>query len=956
MTGGSVPERLASTALVALGREREAAWRAALQDAGLEVPGDARFHACLRRVFALSPFVFGRCVRDPGLLPGLLADGDLLADRAEGAVEHALARRLAGVSEEADLRRALRRFRNREMVRIAWRDLAGWAPLEETLLDLSDLAEACVRQALEKLEAWQRRARGTPRDASGRVQRLVVVAMGKLGGRELNFSSDIDLVFAYPAAGWIRRPRRLSHEEWFTELGRRLIGVLSDVDAEGFVFRVDMRLRPFGDSGPLVADFAMLEDYYASQGREWERYALVKARPITGDPAHRAELEALLAPFVYRRYLDYGTLAALREMKALIERDMRRRGRGEDLKLGRGGIREIEFIVQAFQLIRGGREPRLRTRGLLPTLQALGELGHLSPEAVRELEAAYRFLRCAENRLQAQDDAQTQALPHGEVERAALAEAMGCADWTAFRAALEGHRHRVHARFAALFGGAATPGVAAPLAALWEASLEEDEARAALRASGYGDPAWVLRRLADFREQVAGRLGDRGRGALARLMPEVLAVAGRAEVPEAALGRVLDLLEAIAGRTAYLMLLAEHPPVVARLVHLCAASPFIAGEIRRHPLLLDELLDARLLEVPPDRHALAEQLARRLASLPEGDLEAQMERLREFRNAAVLRIAAADLSGHLEVPQVGTLLTTVAELVLEAVRELAWDALVARHGVPRRRDGGEAGFLLVGYGKLGGRELGYGSDLDLVFLHDGDDAGRTDGRRPLENGLFFARLGQRVIHMLNTLTPSGVLYEVDVRLRPSGASGLLVSSLEAFARYQREEAWTWEHQALVRARPVAGPPALAQAFARIRQEVLCRPRDARRLQQEVVDMRRRMREALTVRGGDRFDLKQGAGGLVDIEFLVQYLVLRHAPSHPELAAETSTLGGLRRLAALRLLGAREAQTLEKALLAYRGEMNRLALREAPAVVPQARFRRLREAVRRTWRRVMESDL
>ncbi len=938
--------------LAELGLAREAAWEAAAREHGVRVPEHPRLRSAMRRVFASSAFVHGQCLRRPGLLADLLESGDLLADRAEGEIGQALATAITDVKDEAALRRALRRFRNREMMRIAWRDLAGWASLEETLLDLSDLADACVREALAKLEGWQRRAEGTPRDSQGRIQRLIVLGMGKLGGRELNFSSDIDLIFAYPEAGWIRRPRRLSHEEWFTRLGRRLIGVLSDQDAEGFVFRVDMRLRPFGDSGPLVADFAMLEDYYASQGREWERYALVKARPLTGDPAHLAELEAIRVPFVYRRYLDFATLAHLREMKAMIERDMRRRGRGDDIKLGRGGIREVEFIVQAFQLIRGGQEPRLRERNLLAALGRLGELGHLPEPTVRELASAYRFLRCAENHLQEQDDAQTQRLPVEASGRLALACSMGFGSWDTFLEVLDAHRARVHEHFIALFGDEAAAAPASPLGEIWRGEMDRKEARPRLAATGYVEPDSVFDRLAAFRRAIEPRLGDRGREMLERFMPDLLEAAGGATEPYTTLGRLLTLLEAIAGRTSYLGLLAEYPEVVRLLVRLFVVSPFSATEITRHPLLLDELLDPRLLESPPDRETLAEQLTRRIAGVAEDDLEAQMERLRQFRNAAVLRIAAADIAGHLSVTRVGDLLTAIAELVLETVRELAWEHLAARHGMPRRRDGVVAGFAIVGYGKLGGRELGYGSDLDLVFLHDADEEGSTDGNRPVPNGLFLARLGQRIIHMLNTLTPSGVLYEVDMRLRPSGASGLLVSSLEAFARYQREEAWTWEHQALVRARPVAGPPELMAAFSEIRREILCTARDPDRLRREVADMRRRMRQELAVRKPGLFDLKQGEGGLVDIEFIVQYLVLRHAHGHPELTDETATLALLRRLAALGLLDEDAATTLENALLAYREEMNRLALRETPAVVETGRFAREREAVSRIWEKVM----
>lgn len=924
--------------------------------ADVPLPRHPEFLWSLARVWAASDFVASSCVQNPELLHDLLQSGDLLAEYPPGAMARRVAGALEGVRDEADLGRRLRRLRRRETVRIAWRDLAGWAGVEEVLEDLSALADACIEGALDRLYAWQCKEAATPRDGRRRPQRLSVLAMGKLGARELNFSSDIDLIFVYPEAGEIRRPRLLSHEEFFTRLGRRLISVLNDNTPEGFVYRVDMRLRPYGDSGPLVMDFAQFEDYYQSQGREWERYAMIKARPLGGDPEANAALMELLRPFVYRRYLDFGAFEQLRDMKAMIEREVARRGMGDNVKLGPGGIREVEFIVQAFQLVRGGREPRLQRRGLLETLAVLGELELLPAWACERLAGAYRFLRRLENRLQAWQDAQTHELPRDEEGKARVAFAMGFGGWAAFEEALEAHRQFVAGQFAQVFAApqSAAGGLESPFAALWEGLLEPEQARRRLEEAGYEAPGESLRLLEQMRSGVAERLGAQGRERLRRLMPLLLGAVTESERPSRTLARVLRVIEAIAGRSAYLALLVEYPVALSQLVRLCGASPWIATELARHPLLLDELLDPRTLYRPPSREELGAQLEQRFQAIDPEDLEEQMEALRQFRQAAVLRVAAADVAGAAPLMEVSDHLTAIAEVVLERVLAVAWEHLTARHGRPRRggRRGPPAGFAIIGYGKLGGMELGYGSDLDLVFLHDAMDGGRTDGRRPLDNAVFFARLGQRIIHILNTRTPSGILYEIDMRLRPSGASGLLVTDIGAFAHYQREEAWTWEHQALVRARPVAGSEGVAQAFAEVRREVLCLPRDPERLRGEVRDMRERMRAELGSRTPGRFDLKQDRGGIADIEFMVQYQVLRWAHEHPELVRYSDNIRLLGTLAEAGLLTPERAALLADAYRSYRERGHRLALQEEKAVVDASEFAELRRQVAEIWDEMM----
>lgn len=946
------------------------AYVAAAEVAGCQPPEQADFLRKLGLVWAGSQFVAQACSRDPQLLEDLLTSGDLLGDYAVGELADKARRALADATDDADLAIALRRLRRREMVRIAWRDLAGWARVEEVLEDLSALADACVSVTLERLMAWQCRDEGVPKTANGQPQQLVVLGMGKLGARELNFSSDIDLIFAYPES--VESPVRrggLSHEEFFIRLSQRLIQALNDVTGEGFVYRVDMRLRPYGDSGPLAMSFEALEDYYQSQGREWERYAMVKARPLAGTPEACVELENLLRPFVYRRYLDFGAFEQLREMKVMIQRELERRGLHQDIKLGPGGIREVEFIVQAFQLVRGGREPALRERSLLKVLTTLAKLNLLPEFAAQRLAEAYRFLRRVENRLQAYADQQTHQLPEDEEGRLRLACMLGYAEWQTFLRALDKQRRFVHGQFEQVFSApqAETTKAGATdinFEALWAGVLDETVAKHLLAEIGCEDCEEILRRLAAFRDSSALRsLGVRGRPRMDRLIPLLLGAVTETAAPTRTFVRVLEVIEAIAGRSAYLALLVEHPMALSQLVSLCAASPWITEQLARHPLLLDELLDPRHLYNPPDRAALERQLAVRMAQIDAGDLEQQMDALRQFQKAAVLRVAAADVMGVTPLMVVSDHLTDIAEVVLQQVLTLSWRHLVKKHGVPGGRAGGgerPVGFTILAYGKLGGIELGYGSDLDLVFLHH-DQAGankadgRTDGQKPMDNDVFYARLGQRIIHFLNTLTPAGVLYEVDMRLRPSGASGLLVSNLEAYAEYQRNEAWTWEHQALVRARVVTGDHDLAQAFAAVRREVLGRKRDPQALQCEVREMRERMRLELADRDPEHFDLKQGRGGIADIEFMVQYHVLRYAHAHPGLLVWSDNIRLLETLGAEGLLAPGDAAYLADAYRHYRARVHQLTLQELPAVVAATEFRDLRDRVIVLWQQVMGAE-
>ena len=933
----------------------------AARAAKARIPADAAFQAGVCRVFASSDFVADTCTRRPQLLAELLDCGELLADSWPQVLARRVAARIDACRDERELKKVLRRVRQREMLRIAWRDLAGWASLPETLEDLSELADACIEAALAKLAAWQAAETPAPLGEDGQPAPLLVLAMGKLGAGELNFSSDIDLIFTYPDADSAPQRGALSPEQYFTRLGQALINALSDTDHDGFVFRVDMRLRPYGNAGALACSFEAMEEYYQSQGREWERYAMIKARPLGGDAASRSALTDLLRPFVYRRYLDFHAFESLRDLKAQIQREVERKGQQDNIKLGPGGIREIEFIAQAFQLVRGGRELRLRQRGVIEVLDTLAELQLLPRAVVADLLAAYAFLRRAENRLQAIRDQQTHHLPEGELDRARLALAMKCADWDQFRAVLDRHRQRVETHFKQVF--AAPAGQQGdrtdPLAELWLKRLSEREAERALEAAGFDDVAEAGRWIEQLRSGTAPRyLGQQGRARFDALVPMVLVEAGRQVQGAEVLGRLVQVLEHIAGRTTYLVLLQENPAVLAQLVKLCAASPWIAQQIARFPLLLDQLLDPRTLYAPLQREELESELARRLRDVDSADLEQQMDRLRQFKHAMVLRVAAADVAEAIPLMVVSDRLTAIAEVVVEQVLSIVWTEMVRRYGEPRCTVGGKrrpVAFVVVGYGKLGGIELGYGSDLDLVFLHDSAGSEqKTAGAKPVDNSVFLTRLGQRIIHMLETFTAAGVLYEVDMRLRPSGNSGLLVSSLDAFADYQRSEAWTWEHQALVRARVVAGDAGLAGRFAKVREQVLAASREPATLRDEVREMRERMRAELGSRGGGGFHLKQDPGGIVDIEFMVQYLVLRWCREHPELLRWTDTIRLLETLAASGLLEAADAEALIEAYQQYRAVGHRLTLAEASSVIGDDMLKPERRMVTALWKRVMQS--
>ncbi|MGU9851579.1 bifunctional [glutamate--ammonia ligase]-adenylyl-L-tyrosine phosphorylase/[glutamate--ammonia-ligase] adenylyltransferase [Pseudomonas koreensis] len=925
------------------------------------------------RVSAASDFVIEQSVRDPLMLLSLVQSGELDRPFAPGELCAQIAAAVNTAQSEDELGRVLRRQRARHQVRIIWRDLNRQADLVQTCRDLSDMADATIDQAYQWLYSRHCQQFGTPTGRrSGLPQQMVILGMGKLGAVELNLSSDIDLIFAYPEGGeTVGVKRALDNQEFFIRLGQRLIKALDPMTVDGFVFRVDMRLRPYGSSGALVLSFNALEQYYQDQGRDWERYAMIKARVVAGDQAAGAQLLDMLRPFVYRRYLDFSAIEALRTMKQLIQQEVRRKGMADNIKLGSGGIREVEFIAQAFQLIHGGRDLSLQQRPLLKVLSTLEGQGYLPPAVISELREGYEFLRYTEHAIQAIADRQTQMLPDGAQDQARIAFMLGFADWQAFHEKLMFWRGRVAWHFAQVIadpdeeeGADCEVVVGGEWLPLWEEEQDEEAACRQLEEGGFADATKALKALASLRGSPQLRAMQRlGRERLDAFIPRLLAQAVEHDNPDLVLERVLPLVEAVARRSAYLVLLTENPGALRRLLTLCAASPWIAEQITRFPLLLDELLNEGRLFKPPLAPELAAELRERLTRIPEDDLEQQMEALRHFKLAHRLRVAASEIAGSLPLMKVSDYLTWLAEAILEQVLALAWRQTVAKYGTPLRTDGSlcDPGFIIVGYGKVGGLELGHGSDLDLVFIHDGDPQAETDGPKPIDGAQFFTRLGQRIIHLLTAQTNSGQLYEVDMRLRPSGASGLLVSSLGAFERYQENEAWTWEHQALVRARVLVGSQDVGQAFEKVRAQVLGKARDLAKLQHEVSEMRAKMRDNLgsksTAAGTAAnafeatapFDLKQDAGGIVDIEFMVQYAALAWSHSHPPLLRWTDNIRILEELEHEGLMPAEDTSLLREAYKAYRSAAHRQALQKDAGVIAGDQFVEERRQVLRIWK-------
>lgn len=874
-----------------------------------------------------------------------------------------------------ELNKLLRQIRRRLMLAIIWRDINRLSDFSEVCQSMTSLAEACIQQCLNFHYAELTKKHGLPIGTlSGQPQPMLVLGMGKLGGSELNVSSDIDLIFTFPEAGETAAEKPLDNQQFFTRLGQRVIKSLNEITSEGFVFRVDMRLRPYGHSGALVSNFTALENYYETQGRDWERFASVKARIVAcaslPDPEqslilqqqYSAQLYDLLQPFVYRRYTDYSIVESLRQLKSMIEQEVRRKYSRANIKLGTGGIRELEFILQSIQLIRGGRHQQLQQRNWLAALQHMQAENIFDASTSQALHEAYIFLRNTEHAIQGWQDQQTQQLPEEPLNQAILAWVMGFTDWDNFTARLDQHRQNVSSVFQDIIAKPeyqqqqTVTVIDEHWQRLWHTLWQnKDNTNSAqwLHAQGYQQADKILAQLDKLqRSGQVKRLPENPKQQLDLLVPLILSIAAKQDRPDTGTLRILQWLEKIAGRSSYITLLLENPDVITRLIPLFRDSLWVSELLQQMPSLLDELLDDRQLYFLPQKHELQSELRQRLLRIDSDDSEAAMEVLRYFKLAHSLRVAASDLSGRLPLMKVSDYLTWIAEAVLEQVLLLVWNQLTSKHGIPsgihkdhqhRHELEDVPGFIIVGYGKLGGIELSYNSDLDLVFIYRADPQGMTNGAKSLDNQTFYTRLGQKIIHILNTRTLSGPLYDVDMRLRPSGNSGLLASSLNAFIRYQNHDAWIWEHQALVRARPLAGDQDLARELHQLRQQILQKSRELPNLKVEIIEMRQKMRDHLgsgassgtgtkqkSQEKAPLFHLKQDAGGIVDIEFMVQYAVLAWAHKKPGLSEHTDNIRILEALQSSDDSEFKDAALLIDIYQAYREVGHRLALQLQPS--------------------------
>lgn len=888
----------------------------------------SRDEAYVRHAATCSPFVSRMLAKDAQLLSDLLNN----LHQSYQTADMQTAIDAQNIFDEQSLKQQLRRLRQQVLVRMIVRDLNGLADFHEVVQTTSALAEVTLQQAIAFHTAQLSKQYGTPKNPQGEPQSLIVVGMGKLGGAELNVSSDIDLIFAYEQEGETDGAQVISNQEFFTKLGKKVIAALDDVTEDGFVFRVDMRLRPFGSEGALVSCLDALEDYYQNYGREWERYAWIKGRVVAG-PSQA--LGNVLKPFVFRKYLDFNAYASMRDLKVQIQRDVMQRGLEDNIKLGRGGIREVEFVAQVFQLIRGGQDTELQVKPTLQVLQLLAQKRMLPPEAVAQLTEGYIYLRNVEHRLMYIDDQQTQDLPKSEESKQRLLMMMGLNSWGEFLAQLNHHRAIIQAHFDATFSDAGHQALEQETA-IWQGTIEQVGALDYLNSLGYLDTSETYQRLQALHQSSRYKqLPEQSKFRFDKLMPMVIQQSAETPNPDVALLRTIILLESICRRASYLALLAEFPESLQLVIKLCGASPWLAQYLTAHPILLDELLDTQTLYDAPDFTAMQAELTKKMQALT-GDTEAQMDTMRHFKNAAVMRFAAQDIGGLLALETLSDYLSALAELILQVSLQVIWPTLKFKHqDTPQ--------FAIIGYGKLGGKELGYVSDLDIIFLYDDAHPDASDN---------YARFAQRINNWFNSLTNAGLLYETDLQLRPDGNSGLLVSSVEAFEEYQLRKAWVWEHQAISRARFVAGDAQVGQRFSAIRDRVLMEMRDPQTLMQEVTQMREKMR-ASHLPKPELFDVKHDKGGIIDVEFMVQYMVLLHAHAHQQLLGNIGNIGLLHLLAELGMVDAMLAEDVASAYRTYRKIIHSEKLQAKDARVPLVEIQPHQTAVVTLWQQLFK---
>ncbi|MPV85268.1 bifunctional [glutamate--ammonia ligase]-adenylyl-L-tyrosine phosphorylase/[glutamate--ammonia-ligase] adenylyltransferase [Ostreibacterium oceani] len=862
--------------------------------------------------------------------------------------------------DEKTLAKRLREFRLQSHVELACRDIAGQITIQAMLRALSDLATVCLEVTYQYLYRQMCERYGIPMGKNSQTpQHLTVFGMGKLGGGELNFSSDIDLILAYPENGTTTSDENpIDNELFFHRLAQKLIRLLDQYDENGFVYRVDMRLKPFGSVGTLATTFTAMTRYYLQHGRDWERYALVKMRPVAGDIAAGQALISQLSSFVYQRHVDYVAMHSIDDMKSKIIAAAKEKGIKDNLKLGYGGIREIEFIVQTFQMIYGGRMQSLRQQSLLGALQALQDKELLSEKVAAMLRVNYLRLRQIENAIQYYQDQQTHDLPNKTAPRQALLTALGEKDWLRLVEEINRIRYEVFALFQRVF--ATQDGQAQPidqekltddywLDLLYQTDMTQQSAET------------IAHQFVQFYKRMWQHdLGEKYLIRLNWVLPQIIAALDGEDNPVKIANHMLTLLESIADESVYLSLLVEHPGVLKKIMHLFMHSRWMTEFLCTHPLVIDELIHENHETAPRSAQNIRRELQRAIAQC--SDTESTLQKLMDFKNAETFRVASADLQGNIKLLHVSDQLSWIAEAIIDAILTMAIDALVEKYGRPIYVLDGQtkqASFGIIAYGKLGSLEMGYRSDLDLVFLHDSQgEKQMTNGERSIDNAVFFSHVVKKFTDLITTLTPSGQLYPVDTRLRPSGGSGQAVNSVNAFAQYQFHDAWTWEHQALVRARFVAGGQSIADAFADIRQRVLAMPRDSETLRQDVLKMRTKMRDQhrdKTLPDGQA-NIKQAAGGLTDIEFIVQYLLLKHAVDFPDLVRCSDNVRQIAALELFEILRSADAADLRFAYRAYRFWIHHQQLLGHETVVDTARFAQEMQDVKAIWAQVFETQV
>lgn len=952
----SLQKPVLSQHLMALGEER-------LKEVQGNIKLPPELAPDLALVLALSDFVYQSWQSSPEDLEALLAADALDKPRTPEEFDT-----LVAACSEDDPSLQLRLLRRREQCRFIFRDLTRRADVRSSVQELSSFADSVVRGVADLHYRQLCEEHGQPLAESGKPLHMAILALGKLGGEELNLSSDIDLIFFYGEPGDDGHDAHAAHQNFFLKLARKLIASLDQVSADGFVFRVDMRLRPYGESGNLVPSLRAMEAYYVDQGRDWERYAFIRVRSIALDGGLGNEFLEWMEPFVYRRYLDFGAFGSMRSMKLLIVAEVERKQLTDNVKLGSGGIRDIEFMVQTLQLIFGARYPEIQSAGVLKVLPRLVTDDLMQEHERALLEDAYTFLRDAEHRIQAEADLQTQLLPTQEISRERLAQSMGFALWDDFRSRLDELRAEVSKLFAEVLHMPKADEAAGSHDEWTESWLElrAEQAVPRLNKLGMRDSEAVHQVLVEFRRTLdRAHLEPLVEDRFSHFVPKLLQILAGTEEPVTVLSRILDMASAVLRRSTYIAFLLESGRSMETLVEICRLSPWVAEQLSAQPVLLYQLDYLKSHDYLPNTAQLKKLLRVELAALDQEDMEGQMDELRRFKLSQEFDTAVLALMGDLPVEKVSDQLTWIAEVVLGEVLNLAWQQLSLRHGKPADENGRpcDPGFVILAYGKLGGLELGFGSDLDLVFLHGASQQGETSGPRPVSNETFYARLSQRIIHILSSLTGTGRLYEVDLRLRPFGDSSQPVTSFASFAGYQEKDAWTWEHQALVRARPVAGDPELMEKFQAVRRETLARPRDVEELRAAVVSMRQHMREHRKSEQKKEevalaralFDLKHELGAIIDIEFMVQYLVLGQSRQHPALLQHTDNLRILADLEAVGLLPAADRELLEEAYLAYRTAVQFESLGGRVFAAGYQRLDELRARVVLVWQRLMQSD-